>query len=93
MTVEHQTNQKKGLFFILENDKHQAEMTYTYAGDDKIIIDHTEVYPGNEGRGLGKMLVKAAVEFAREKHLKILPLCPFAKNVFDKSPDYSDVLF
>lgn len=93
MKTEHQGDQKKGLFFILENGKHQAEMTYTFAGDDKIIIDHTEVFPGNEGRGLGKILLKAAVDFAREKHIKILPLCPFAKSVFDKTSEYTDVLF
>ena len=93
MEIQHQGDHKKGLFFILEKGKHQAEITYTFAGEDKIIIDHTEVFPGNEGRGLGKMLVKAVVDFAREKHIKILPLCPFAKNVFDKTPDYKDVLF
>ncbi len=33
-----------------------------------------------------------AVAFAREKNIKIIPLCPFAKKVFDKTPEYSDVL-
>jgi len=38
-------------------------------------------------------LVKAAVDFAKEAHYKILPLCPYAKSVFDKTPEYSEVLF
>jgi predicted GNAT family acetyltransferase len=42
-------------------------------------------------------LVKASgvseIEMAREKHIKILPLCPFAKRVFDKTEEYKDVLF
>ena len=31
-------------------------------------------------------------EYAREKGIKIIPLCPFAKSVFDKTPEFRDVL-
>ncbi|WP_392388795.1 GNAT family N-acetyltransferase [Flavobacterium piscinae] len=37
-------------------------------------------------------MVTVAVEMAREKNLKIIPLCPFAKSVFDKTEDFRDVL-
>jgi hypothetical protein len=33
---------------------------------------------------VGYQLVKKAVDYAREKQIKIMPLCPFAKSVFDK---------
>lgn len=93
MEVKHETNQKNGTFFIEDNGTRIAYMAYVFAGDTKFIIDHTVVLPAYEGKGLGRQLVKAAVEFAREKNLKILPLCPYAKAVFDKTPDYYDVLF
>ena len=67
-------------------------MTFVFAGNDKIIIDHTEVNPGNNGKGYGKKMVDKAVEYAREKNIKIIPLCPFAKKVFDKTPEFRDVL-
>ena len=63
-----------------------------FAGPERIIIDHTELQPSNEGKGYGKQMVSAAVDFAREKHIKILPLCPFAKSVFDRTPEFRDVL-
>ena len=34
----------------------------------------------------------AAVEFARERSIRILPLCPFAKSVFERVPELQDVL-
>jgi predicted GNAT family acetyltransferase len=68
-------------------------MTYTYAGSDKIIIDHTEVDDSLRGKGVGYKLVEASVNFARENNISILPLCPFAKAVFNKKSEYSDVLF
>ncbi len=83
---------KKGYFHIDIDGNQEAKMTFVFAGDDKIIIDHTEVNPGNEGKGFGKKMLTKAVEYARENDLKIIPLCPFAKSVFDKVPEFRDVL-
>ncbi|RTL14854.1 MAG: N-acetyltransferase [Flavobacteriaceae bacterium] len=90
--VQLRINDNKGAFYIEVDGRPEAMMTFVFAGEDKIIIDHTEVNPGNEGKGFGKKMVIKAVEFAREKGIKILPLCPFAKSVFDKTPEFSDVL-
>ncbi len=93
MQVENEYNDKKGEFYILENGKKIAVLEYVFAGPNKFIIDHTEVAINQEGKGLGKTLVKAAVDFARQGNYKILPLCPYAKSVFDKTPEYAEVLF
>ncbi len=78
----------------MEDDgKEVGLMHYTLAGPGKMIIDHTEVNEAYEGKGLGLRLVKAGVAYARENHLKILPLCPFAKKIFDITPAFADVLF
>lgn len=90
--VKLEINGKNGYFHIDVDGKQEAKMTFVFAGDDKIIIDHTEVNPGNEGKGFGKQMVTKAVEWARENGIKIIPLCPFAKSVFDKTPDFRDVL-
>ena len=90
--VQVKINDKKGSFFIEIEGKQEAEMTFVFAGEDKIIIDHTGVNPGNEGKGLGKQMVAQAVTYARENNIKIIPLCPFANKVFDKTPEFRDVL-
>lgn len=90
--VQLKINDNKGAFHIEIDGKQEAMMTFVFAGQDKIIIDHTEVNEGNNGKGFGKKMVTAAVEYAREKRITILPLCPFAKSVFDKVPEFRDVL-
>ena len=90
--VQVKINDKKGSFFIEIEGKQEAEMTFVFAGEDKIIIDHTGVNPGNEGKGLGKQMVAQAVTYARENNIKIIPLCPFAKKVFYKTSEFRDVL-
>lgn len=93
MEITRTDDGKHGLFEAKENGVLAGEMTYVWAGDNKIIIDHTEVKSEFEGKGVGKKLVLEAVAFARENSIKILPLCPFAKSVFDRNKDLHDVLF
>lgn len=82
---------KKGAFKAIENNVQAGLMTFTWASEHKFIIDHTEVDDAFRGKSVGKTMVLAAVDFAREKDLKILPLCPFAKSVFDRMEEINDV--
>lgn len=84
---------KMGMFQAREAGTVAGELVYTWSGNDKIIINHTEVKDGFEGKGVGKKMLMEAIKFAREKHIKILPVCPFAKAVMEKSDEYQDVLF
>lgn len=93
MNIEQEDDGERGRFVIYENGVFAGEMTYTWAGEDKFIIDHTEVESKFEGKGFGKLLVMKAVEFARKKEVKILPLCPFALAVFNKDKAIQDVRF
>jgi uncharacterized protein len=91
MEIKHQLNGNKGEFYIEADGDKAAFMEYSKAGDQRIIISHTEVSDKLKGKNAGKQLVAAAVEHARKNNMKILPLCPFARSVFEKVPDYADV--
>ena len=94
MEIQQRDNGSKGAFFVEIDGEQLAEMTYTYAGPNKIIIDHTEVSEKLKGQGVGYKLVEASVAFMRDNNLKVMPLCPFANAVFKKKAEvYADVLF
>lgn len=92
MEIKHQETESKGAFYIEQEGEKLAEMTYSKAGTNRIIIDHTEVSDKLKGQGAGKAMVMKAVDYAREKNLQVLPLCPFAKAVFDKNKEIQDLL-
>ncbi len=93
MEIKQFDNEKKGAFYIEIDDVKVAEMTYSHAKPNKIIIDHTEVSETLKGQGVGYKLVDAAVDYLRANNLKVIPLCPFANAVFMKKNDqYKDVL-
>lgn len=85
--------QEKNRFALYNDEGNEiGEMTWSSAGDDLIIIDHTYVDPTYRGQNLASQLVLQGVEMARRENLKILPLCPFAKKEFAEKPEYGDVL-
>jgi uncharacterized protein len=89
--IEHEKSGHRGAFVWKHDGKRLAEMTYTVAGS-RVIIDHTTVDDSLRGQGVGGKLVRAAVDWARAEHARLMPLCPYAKSVFDKTPEYADVL-
>jgi hypothetical protein len=90
-TIKHERSGHRGIFVWVQEGARLAELTYTVAGT-RVIIDHTQVDDALRGQGAGKKLVEAAVEWARAENQKMIPLCPFARSVFDKMPEYADVL-
>ena len=47
-----------------------------------IMFSHTEVPPQHEGKGIGTALIRGALAAARERGLKVVPICPvFASDI------------
>ena len=92
-TADVQLEQRKsGGRYTLVVETHEAEMTYSRASAQLIIIDHTDVPEALRGRGIGQVLVTRAVEDARRDGFKIIPLCPFASAQFRRHAEWRDVL-
>lgn len=90
-TVEREDGPSKGRYRLVV-DGVEAEMTYSRVGTTQIIIDHTEVPAALRGRKVGERLVRQAVEDARRDRLVIIPLCPFAKAMIGRHPEWQDVV-
>lgn len=92
MVIQHKQVGGKGIFYVGQEGAILAELVYTKPSADKMIIEHTEVDDTLAGKKVGLQLVTMAVDYARKQNFKIIPLCPFAKSVFDKKPEFRDVL-
>jgi uncharacterized protein len=60
--------------------------------DSGIILPHTVVPEAFEGKGVGSALAKAALGYAREQGLKVIPLCPFMAGYITKHPEWHDIV-
>ena len=58
----------------------------------KIAFTHTEVPPAHERKGVGSALIRYALQAARERGLKVVPICPFFAAYIRKHPEVQDLL-
>jgi len=91
--VKHFELGHRGTFYIERDGEREAEQLYSKTPDGKtVIIAHTEVSESLRGQGIARTLTLATVAWARVSGVKIIPVCPFAKAIFDREPEIRDVL-
>jgi len=77
--------------FELQAGGKMAFLTYRRAARE-IALLHAETPEEMEGRGLGSKVARAALEFAREHGLKVVPQCPFVAWYIREHPEYADLV-
>ncbi|MEA3064255.1 MAG: uncharacterized protein QOJ27_690 [Sphingomonadales bacterium] len=77
--------------YELEVDGHLAIAEYRLR-PGRISFTHTAVPDALAGRGIGKRLVKAALDDVRARGLKVVPICPFVKHYIDTHAEEQDLL-
>jgi predicted GNAT family acetyltransferase len=53
---------------------------------------HTEVDPAFEGKGVGSVLARRALDDVRARGEKVVADCPFIAGWIKRHPDYQDLL-
>ena len=62
-----------------------------YLEAQKIVFIHTEVGVAYEGRGLGSILARHALDDVRGRGLRVVPACPFFRRYIRIHPEYQDL--
>lgn len=91
LQIEHKNNQNFGEFYARYDGEIAGLMQYEWQNFLTFIIVHTEVESKFEGKGIGKHLLAAAVDFARKEGKKIKASCPFAKSLLEKDETVNNV--
>ena len=91
MDVEVRDNPRKARFEILADGELAGYALYYLRGDE-IAFTHTQTDDRFRGHGLGGRLAQASLDAARERHLAVLPYCPFMKSWITAHPEYADLV-
>ena len=59
---------------------------------DRLVLVHTETLDAFAGHGVGGRLVKAVLDEARDRGLRVVPRCPFVASYIKEHPEYQDLV-
>lgn len=91
MDLEVTDNPDKGRFEIVADGELAGFVQYHMRGDE-IAFTHTETEDGFQGQGIAGRLVRSSLDAARERHLAVLPYCPFVKSWIAGHREYADLV-
>lgn len=79
--------------FVAPVDGGDAYVAWAETGEEGT-IDYVSTFvpPVARGRGIGTRVVVAALEDARERGRRVVPTCPFVRDVVDRHPEYAEIL-
>ena len=84
-------NPERNRFEIDLGDGSFAIAEYTLPAG-KIMFTHTEVPEAHGGKGVAKLLISGALATARERGLKVIPICPFVAAYIQRHAEEQDLL-
>jgi hypothetical protein len=93
MEIKLSKSENKGRFFIEEEGKMLAQITWVKETEDHIILDHTFVDDSLRGQGIARQLFNKVIELAREREIKIQPVCSYAQKMFEQNPEIADLMY
>jgi predicted GNAT family acetyltransferase len=63
-----------------------------YIQDAKnFVIAHVGVYPEHRGQGVAGKIVDAALGYARDNGLRVIPMCSYAAAYIRRHPEYMEL--
>ena len=83
MTVEHDQEHSR---FVVRLPHGEAELLYAPFGDDVLDLQHTEVPPSGQGKGVADALIRAALAYARQQDMRVMATCPYVQAWLRRHP-------
>jgi uncharacterized protein len=88
LEVIHNTGLKQ---FEIHLNSNIAKLNYRMSGNI-IIFTHTGVPPAMEGLGIGSLLVKTGLDYAKENNLGVQALCWFVDGYIQRHTEYQELV-
>jgi uncharacterized protein len=84
-------HEKENERFVIYAEGNEVYVEYSMVSDD-INLYHTFTHPSLRGKGLAAHVVRAALEFAKENNLKVIPTCSYVQSFIAKNDGYKELV-
>ncbi len=84
-------HEKENKRFVIYVEGNEVYVEYTMDGDI-LNFHHTFTDPALRGKGLAAQVVRAALEFAKENNLEVIPTCSYVQSFIAKNDEYKELV-
>jgi len=84
-------HEKENERFVIYTEGNEVYVEYTMT-EKEINLYHTYTHPALRGKGLAAQVVRAALEFAKENNLKVIPTCSYVQAFIAKNDEYKKLV-
>ena len=71
-------------------DGQLSKLDYMQDGNT-IVMTHVGVYPEHRGQGVAGKLTQVALDYAKEKSFRVIPMCPYIATYIRRNRQYEDL--
>ncbi len=85
-------NEPISTYEAISGDTVIGGLTYEVAGENRIVLVATAVFPEYRGQGVATELIRRVLDDIRTRRNTVTVLCPIVRAFLDRNPEYDDLV-
>ncbi|MEV0159647.1 GNAT family N-acetyltransferase [Nonomuraea fuscirosea] len=85
-------DEKSGIYEAVLGDREIAGLPYHVAGDDRLVLLATSVFPEYREQGVATELIRRVLDDVRAQNRTVTIMCPVVRTFIDHNPEYTDLI-
>ena len=81
-----------GSYVALVGDREVAGLTYDVAGDGRLVLRATSVFPEFRRQGIATGLIRRVLDDLRAQGRTVAIMCPIVRTFIENNPEYADLM-
>ena len=85
-------DEKTGAYWGIVGDREIAGLPYEVAGDDRLVLLATSVFPEFRKQGVATELSRRVLDDVRAQGKTVTVMCPVVRTFIEHNPEYADLI-
>ena len=85
-------DEKAGIYQAIAGDREIAGLPYNVAGDDRLVLLATSVFPEFREQGIATELIRRVLDDVRAQGKTVTIMCPIVRSFIEHNPEYADLI-
>jgi predicted GNAT family acetyltransferase len=85
-------DEKSGIYEAIVGDREIAGLPYDVAGDDRLVLLATSVFPEFRKQGVATELIRRVLDDVRARGKTVTIMCPIVRTFIEHNLEYADLI-